>query len=705
MTVFSRTIPTLSRSARLRALLGTACVLLPLPLLAQEVADPYDLGTVRYEQEGQGAIGPDNTIVATRTATGSRTDTALIDLPAAVSVVTEAELERRDVEDTTQALSYTSSVTTDEYGSDDRYDYFRIRGFYQTGEGLYRDGLPSRTLNFTGPKLEPFGLQRIEVLKGSTSTLFGLNAPGGLVNAITKRPQDQAFGESTMAVGPDHQEFGLDFGRPIDAAGKWTYRVTALAQDGSNDGDHTRDDRLYFAPALTWRPSDATRVTFLAHYYERDGNAPHSTPVGVDIDPDTFLAEPDFNRTDREEASLGWDLAHRVAPGLTFSQVARYTSLDLDLEQVYGGGATAATPRSAYYVDGTLESFAINSQLQYDATLRGVGTRTLAGVDYARDELSEVSAFGSIAGIDPFDPEYCGRACVLASLGTPTELETTQETTGVFLQEELTFADRWIVTLGTRYDTVSTETGAPGATASFEDEAVTSRAGLTYKATADLSLYANYSESFQPVGSYFRSLVTDVEPQEGTQYELGAKYRPGGGNALFTAAVFDLTQTNLVRQLSPLAYSQIGEVRVRGAELDGKWAIGNLSLTASYAYWDAEITENGLGGNEGNRPYNTPEHIASLWADYTVAGQGARGDLNLGGGLRHTGPSFADDANTTELGGITVVDAAVSYELSDNVALALNVSNLFDEREVIYSYDANWYNDGRQVRARLTYTW
>ncbi|WP_176556078.1 TonB-dependent siderophore receptor [Rubellimicrobium rubrum] len=690
----------------LRTLLCTACAILPIPLLAQEAENPLDLGTVRFELEG--AIGPDGTVVATRTATASRTDTPVIDVPAAVSVVTEAELERRDVEDTTDALSYTSSVSTDEYGSDDRYDYVRIRGFYQAGLGTYRDGLPSGTTNFTGGKLEPFGLQRIEVLKGSTSTLFGLNTPGGLVNAITKRPQDQPFGESTVAVGPEHLEFGLDVGRPLDAAGEWTYRLTALSQDGDNGAEYTEDDRVYVAPALTWKPSNATEITLLADYSKRDGNPGHAIPVGSDIDFDTFLGEPGFNAMDREEVNLGWDASHRFSESLTFRQTARYTTLDLTYESIYGAGPTAATPRSAYAVYGELERFAINNQLQYDATLGRVRSRTLVGLDYVNEDVSETFNIGTATGIDPENPVFCGRSCVTITYAADQVMN--KENTGVFLQEELTVADRWILTLGSRYDMVTTETGPPGATTDFEDEAFTSRAGLTYKATPDLSLYGNYSESFQPTGSYDRGLLaTGVEPQEGTQYEVGAKYRPLGGNALLTASLFDLAQTNLVTQVAPAVYEQVGETRVRGAEVEGKWAMGQgLSLTAAYAYWDAEIVENGTAGNEGNRPMLVPEHTASLWADYTVPGEGARGDLTVGGGLRYTGPSFSDNANTIEIEGIAVVDAAVSYQVTQDVALALNVSNLFDQREIasVDTFTNNaYYNDGREVRARLTYSW
>ena len=148
--------------------------------------DATQLQTIVVDGKSDRAVGPDATIVGKNSATGTKTDTPVIDVPASVSVITQKELEQRHVDSLQQAVAYTSSVFTDEFGSDDRYDYIRIRGFDQTTLGTYRDGLAARIPAwFTASRLEPYGLQRVEVLKGSTSTLFGLNGPGGLVNAIT----------------------------------------------------------------------------------------------------------------------------------------------------------------------------------------------------------------------------------------------------------------------------------------------------------------------------------------------------------------------------------------------------------------------------------------------------------------------------------------------------------------------------------------
>lgn len=700
----SRVLAESPRRRLLCIVMASACVYgSAAPVQAQPQDDaPASLETMTVEAAAvpDSAAGPDSSIVARRTLTGSKTDTDVLDLSNSVSTVTEEEMRTRNVQGLEQAIGYTAGVAVDQYGGDDRFDYFMIRGFDGTSAGTYRDGLSRRTVNFTGGKLEPYGLQRIDVLKGSTSTLFGLNAPGGMVNAITKRPLDYDFGEVYTTLGDDHTETGADFGGPIDESGEWTYRITTKWQDAELSADETRDDRFYFAPALTWKPDDATSLTLLADYNKRRGNASHAIPLGANIDPETFLGEPDFNDMDRFERNIGYLFEHDFNNGLTFRQNARYTHLDMDYRHVYLGAADPADSRDAYVVAGERDQYAIDNQLQFDHEFDGIKSRTLAGFDYNNDEVNERSRFGSAGGIDINNPSYCGAACV--TLGAPADFRQKQIARGTYLQEELTFDDRWIVTMGGRFDEIKTDT----ADESFSDHAFTKRAGLTWKALENLSLYTNYSESFEPPSS--RSLIVgSAEPQEGKQYEVGMKYRPAT-NALVTLAAFDLTQENVVKQVSQNLYRQIGEVNVRGLELEGKLALSDrLNMTAGYSYWDAEIKEDGASGNAGNRPMLVPRHIASVWADYTIPGDSARGDLTLGLGTRFVGETYTDDANSDKSASYTLVDAMASYALTTDLDLAVNVTNLFDRDYLTYAdtYNNGFYGDGRSILTTLRYHW
>lgn len=671
--------------------------------------DPVTVDGAQTAQ-AESPLGPDTSIVAKHSATGTKTDTDILDVPASVSVITEQEMERRNVHDLQQALSYTSGVVVDGYGSDDRYDYFTIRGFQQTTLGNYRDGLSMRIPGWTTSRLEPYGLQRVEVLKGSTSTLFGLNGPGGLVNSITKRPQQTPHGEIYTTFGEDHFETGTDIGGPLDDQGIWSYRLTAMQQEGAHDGDYSNDDRIYVAPALTAKSRGGTSLTILTDYSKRKGNAGYGFPSGVNVDSDTFLGEPDFNKFDTEQVDLGYQLEHPISDRLTFRQNARYTHLTLDYQQVYPTSANPAADRTAFAVDGTVNRFGIDNQLQYDRSWAPVDTKTLVGVDYSYDKNHEVALYGTADGINMQNPAYCGRECI--TLGPYVDWTPVQRALGVYAQEQLTLDKRWILTLGGRYDYVKTEVDYPdrGVTDRTADVAFTSRAGLTYKASDAVSVYANYSESFQPlVAPTFNgySMEAALKPQEGTQYEVGVKYRPSGMDALFTLALFDLTQTNVPVNVSPSVQSQIGEIEVKGVEAEGKLALNDrTNLTLAYAYWDAEIVKDGTSGNVGNRPGQTPEHMASAWLDHTIPGEGALGDLTPGIGVRFIGSTYGDPANTITVDSYTVFDAGVTYKITDNISAAVNATNLFDKKYVSTNYYGTmYYGDRQKFLATLKYNW
>ncbi|WP_160006049.1 TonB-dependent siderophore receptor [Rhizobium sp. 18055] len=653
----------------------------------------------------------DPTIVAKETATGTKTNTPIIDIPASVSVVTQKELEERHVESLQQAVAYTSSVFSDEFGNDDRYDYIRIRGFDQTTLGTYRDGLAARIPAFyTASRLEPYGLQRVEVLKGSTSTLFGLNGPGGLVNAITKRPQDEKHGEVYTSYGDGTKEVGADFGGPIDPDGVWSYRLTGLVKEGDLGWDYSNDDRVYIAPALTIKPEEGTSLTILTDYYKRDGTGARGFPTGADIDINTFLGEPDFNRFNTKQTDIGYQFEHELNDSLTFRSNGRYTNMNLDYAEVYGASLDPTTDRIAFSVDGRSNRYAFDNQLQYDTGWNGIDSKTLVGVDYADDNTREEILYGTAGPIDINNPTYCGLSCI--ELGPYVNWRVKQQALGVYAQEQLTFDDRWIVTLGGRWDRVHTTADYldTGTQDDNTESAFTKRVGLTYKLNPNLAVYANYSESFQPLvtpSANGYALSGSLKPQKGQQYEVGLKYQPDGFDGLFTLAAFDLTQTNVPTYVTPVLQEQIGKVGVRGIEFEGKAAVAdNLNLTLAYSYWDSEILEDGTGGNIGNRPQRVPRHLASAWLDYTIPGEGKRGDLTIGGGVRYIGQTYGDDANTVSVGGYTTVDAAVNYKVTKDVTLAVNVTNLFDRKYVATSYyGTEYYGDRRKVVGTLRYTW
>lgn len=682
------------------------------PIATGTAAQGAVLDPIRVEGNAEGAYGPmgptRDSVVASRSRTASKTDTPILDDPAAVSVVTQKELETRNVQDVQQAVAYSAGVQAGEYGSDVRYDYIRIRGFYSS-LSTYRDGLSSRNYNFTTARQEPYGLQQVDVLKGSTSSLFGMNGPGGLVNLITKRPQDEAGGEVFTTLGENHARGGGDVTGPVAEGSNWTYRLTGLWQDAEREQDYSQDDRVYVAPAFTYNPKAGTELTILTSYSNRESNLGYGFPTGIETSRNAFFGEPDFNRFDTEEFNIGYEFSHQITDRLQFRQNARYTHVNLDYESVYLNDTTPLGNRSVFAIYGELDRFAIDNQMQYDTALNETfDSKTLVGFDFNRDQNREKRYSGTASPIDPYNPVYCGMSCI--NLGFDSDTEITQAAYGLYAQEQLTIADDWIATVGGRFDYVQsdTETISSGTLDERDDHKFTSRVGLTYKATDAVSVYGNYSESFQPVYGSTASRPNGTEPQEGTQYEVGIKYQPTAIDAMFTAALFDLTQENVSQwNSSTSTYQQIGEINSRGLELEGKMSLdARTNLTLAYTYLDAEIKDDVVTANIGNRPSNVPEHKASAWLDYTIPEHGVFGALTVGGGVRFVGSRYNNDANADLLGSHTVVDAMMNYMVTDNVSLAVNATNLFD-REYVASntFGSRFYGEGRTVLATLKYSW
>jgi len=675
-------------------------------------ADGEVLDPVRVEATGVELSGPNDAItdsfVANRSRTASKTDTPVLDDSAAVSVVTQKELETRNVQDVQQAVAYTAGVQAGEYGSDVRYDYVRLRGFYSS-LSTYRDGLSSRTYNFTTARQEPYGLQQVDILKGSTSSLFGMNGPGGLVNLVTKRPEDEASGEVFTTFGENHLRGGGDVTGPVAEDSNWTYRLTGLWQDAERAQDYSQDDRIYIAPAFTYAPKAGTELTLLTSYSNRESNLGYGFPTGIETSRDAFFGEPDFNNFDTEETNLGYALSHQITDKLEFRQNARYTHVDLDYETVYLNDTTPLGNRSAFAIYGELDRFAVDNQMEYDTAVNdNLDSKTLVGIDFNRDQNREKRFDGTASPIDPYNPVYCGTSCINFTSSSDTEI--TQSSYGLYAQEQLTIADDWIATVGGRFDYVQSDvdTISSGTVEERDDHKFTSRLGLTYKATDEVSVYGNYSESFQPVYSSTSSLPGGAKPQEGTQYEVGVKYQPAGMDAMFTAALFDLTQENVSQWNADYSvHRQVGEINSRGVELEGKMSLDDrTNLTLAYTYLDAEIKEDVITTNIGNRPEMVPEHTASAWLDHTIPEHGAFGGLTFGGGLRFVGSRYNNNANASLLGSHTVVDAMVNYMVTDNVSVAINATNLFD-REYVSSntFGSRFFGDGRTVLATLKYAW
>lgn len=686
--------------------------------VAQEATTTLD--PINVQERIEDAWGPVEGYVAGRSATGTKTDTPLIETPQAISVVTADQISAQGAENIGNAVRYTAGVAGEMWGNDTRGYGLQIRGFDVWDESFYKDGLRLKGTDFaTFLSLDPYGAERIEVLHGPASVLYGQNSPGGIINYVSKRPTDETFQEIEVSAGSfDRYQAQFDMGGKIDEAGVLSYRLAGLFRDGEIDVDHVDDDRIFLAPSLKWQPDADTSLTLLATYQrDRTGWGIQFLPATGTVFPgldgkrlpnSRFVGEPAFDEFNPTLAMIGYEFEHRFNDTWMVRQNARYSYLDND-EQfgVFGSGLDPDGHTYNRYADAgrsSLGNFSVDNQTQATFDTGPLAHTLLMGLDYQYTDYSDWGAEGTVDPIgDIFDPVY---GAPVTDLTPYQDSETQQTQVGLYAQDQIKY-ENWALTIGGRQDWSRSETldKLSDSTSEQSDSAFTGRVGLVYLSDIGLAPYLSYSTSFYPT----LGTGTDGEtfkPETGEQYEIGVKYQPEGWNSFVTVAAFDLTRENVVRDLGNNNRFQTGMIRSRGIEMEGVASLDSgWDIKLAYAYIDMEILDDSEG-NGGNMPYGVPHHRLSLWGDYTFHSGKLEG-LGFGAGVRYIGSSYGDDANSFEVPAVTLIDAAIHYDWK-NMKFQLNASNLFDKQYVSTCFDANFgcfYGEGRKTTGSMKYRW
>jgi iron complex outermembrane recepter protein len=652
--------------------------------------------------------------------TATKTDAPLVETPQSISVITRDRLDAQGVNGLAQALRYTAGVQGEPFGFDPRFTSLMIRGFDASDTGLYRDGLQLRNPGFAVSfNLEPYGVERIEVLKGPASVLYGQGSPGGLVNLVSKRPTQVSFRELEFTPGNfGHMQGKLDLGGPIDEAGVFSYRLSGLLRNSNTQVDFVQNDRRFVAPAFTWRPRNDTTLTLLSHYQHDKTRASQALPADGTLYANSngripvtrFTGEPGVDRYNRTEYSIGYLFEHRASDAWTIRHSLRHYANDLDHATIYSSALRAdqrTLDRLIFASDGELDGFAVDNQAQVKFATGTLSHSLLGGVDYQHADVGAVQSFGAAPPVDVFNPVYG------AAVPTPTvfnDADTAQQQIGLYLQDQIKINKRWGLSLAGRYDWAGTRTvnNLGGTITDQNDKKFTGRAGLVYLSDIGLAPYFSYSQSFLPALGADTSGVP-FKPETGRQYEIGVKYQPPGRNSFLTLALFDLTRRNFL-QLNPATFLQVqtGEVRSRGIEMEGVADLGfGLNLIANYTYLDAEITKSIVPGEEGARPTQVPKHMASLWADYRIR-KGVLNRLGFGAGVRYLGSTFGDTPNTFKSPDATLADAAIHYDWK-NFRFAVNAENVFNREYIASTFirGGNFVTFGpaRTARTSIRFRW
>lgn len=635
------------------------------------------------------AWGPAPGYIAQRSATGTKTATRLSEIPQSVSAVTAQEMRARGAQSVVQAIQYTPGVQVNNFGGNEiRNDWVVLRGFDAKLTGDYRDGLSQLPYDQIRARMPAYALERVEILRGPSSVLFGQVAPGGIVNRITKRPVDETLREVELQAGSFRLfQAAADLGGPIDEAATHLYRLTMVGRDAGTqekyDSSHRyQDDTIYVAPAYTWQPSAATSLTVLAHY-QRDRNDGESRPV---YPTRALVGDYSFDKNDRELYSLGWLFEHQFNDRLTVRQNARMQHGDMTLRNLYQLSMAPdghTLNRYALVARERARGFVVDNQMELRAGTGPLSHQLLLGLDARRQLGQSEYRQGSAPSLDLLNPQYGQSVPYPDETQRIIDQDETSTQVGLYLQDQIKW-NRWILTLGARQDWARStlDNHLNGSQTRQRDAAFTWRAGLGHAFDSGLVPYASYATSFLPQSGVNRAGEAFV-PTRGKQYEVGIKYEPPGGKSLYTLALFELRQDNALTPDPdyPTFSVQTGEIRSRGVELEAKVEVQRgWDVVASLTYNQVEVTRSN-DASLGHAPIVTPRRMASLWLHHTVQG-GLLAGLGLGVGVRHVGPTYADVRNTLRNPSATYFDAALNYERG-RWRLGLSINNLFDRQTVV----------------------
>ena len=636
---------------------------------------------------------------------GSRLDVPIKDLPASVEIINQATIQKqgnRTILEAIERAAGMSNITTPGGGA----ALFSSRGF--SGNNAVMQ-LYNGTRFYVGAStftlpLDTWHLERVEVLRGPASVLYGEGAIGGAINLVSKRPRKEAREYQALASygSWDTVRLGLGSGGPV--ADNLFYRIDLSRQSSEGFVDRADYERWTLGSSLLYELSDRFSITLAFDYWKNDDAAYWGTPfINGRIEPRT--RKINYNILDSkavyEDYWTRLELDWRVTNNLelhneTYAYIAdRHWR---NLENYAFVPSTGLINRT-----GFLEIIHNQTQIgdRFHALINhnlfGHGNRFLLGFDVNSIDFERpTNDFSGSSDVDPFNPNL-GRFLNLS--GTVPRRESTTDQFSLFAEDTLEVWDPLKLVAGFRFEHIELNSRNLIEGTSFEQEfnPVSWRVGFVYEPVAGLSLYAQRSTGVDPVSSLLDLLESrrDFGLSSGRQYELGLKHSFWQDRVEWTFAYFDIVKEGLLTRdpRDPARTLQIGEQSSDGIELTAAiHPLSNLTLSGNFSRLNAQFDEfsEDIGGvavsRASNLPPNVPETLGNLWLYYSPASY-----IDLGVGARYVGKRVADNANTIELDAYTTVDIFATWKYRWG-ALTVRGRNLSDEQYAIAPY-----NDGTQV--------
>ena len=650
-----------------------------------------------------------------------KTPTPIRDVPQSLTIATEEQIELRGFDSIGDIVEYTPGVNMSQ--GEGHRDAVVFRGVRSTAD-FYIDGMRD-DVQYYRPL---YNLEQVEILRGPNALLFGRGGTGGILNRVTKKG---VIGETFTEVRGGIDSFG-GYGAQIDSnfggSGNAAFRVNAMYESLDNHRDFFDGERFGINPTARFLLSDRSTLDLSYEYLDHERFIDRGIPTGADGRPveefdDIVFGDPELNLSTLEAHLFRATLQHEFSANLKGNFSAFYGDYDKFYQNFYASGYDpAATPDLVTldgYVDTTQrENLILSGNLIGQFFTGDIEHTVIAGGEFI-DTSSNQDRFNAFWNTTMDDNEIFeimrplnlrnGRG--VNAFGMPTVNDFTVDLNddthvdidvfSAYIQDEIQLTEWLDVIVGARFDSFEIDVlDVPDdERRTRTDEEISPRGGLIFKPFEEISLYASYSESFQPrSGEQFADLSGDkdqLDPDTFSNLEAGIKWDFAKGLSL-TAAIFEIEKSSpQVADDNPETLDVI-DSEITGFEAQIKGPVTDLwYVSAGYSYLDGEQVDR--GGDTGLRPRELPKHMFSVWNNFLVSDR-----FGVGLGLTYQDESFVNNSNTAVLPSYTRVDAAAWYKVSERLRLQLKVENLTDELYFPYSHSTHQASVGAPLNASLS---
>lgn len=692
---------------------ATSLIALAAPAMAADAASESLAGAALVAADAADAGDSQETVIVQgerssygirRTTTATKTDTEIKDIPQAITVITEQQIEDQQLRSVADVLTFVPGAMPGT-GEANR-DQFTLRGSNTTAD-MFRDGIRDDVQYFR----DLYNVDRVEILKGPNAMIFGRGGGGGVVNRVTKATSLNPHREvAALADSEGGFRFTADIDQPL--SNRVGLRVNGMYEDGESFRRHVELERYGINPTLGVLAGPNTRIDLGYEYFHdrrtTDRGVPAFNDKPLDGFDSTFFGDPDdsFAEADVHLATIA--VAHELAADVTLRNRTLLGDYDKFYQNIYPSNLDEATSEvvlGAYNSSNDRTNLFSQTDLIWENRMGGIDQTILFGFELGRQKSRNLRQSGTIAGGNrvPLSDPTVDVDVVFAPTASDANNRTKATVAAIYVQDQIRISPMLEIIAGLRFDSFKLEVDdfrPAGGEFERRDETWSPRFGLVFKPQPTLSLYASYSRSYLPQsGDQFSGLTGDTDslkPERFDNYEIGAKWEPLPG-LLATAALYQLDRSNTQARDQEDRIVLTGAQRSRGLELGLERSVNDRWLvSAGYAWQDSEITKTTSAAPEGRKVPLVPKHSFSLWNRYDVTDR-----LGLGLGVVARTKAYASISNQVKLPGYARVDVAAYYDLGRGIEAQLNVENLFNSDYFATAHNDNNIAPGAPTTAKV----